>query len=268
MIRRLVSRELVDFRELQRRTERCDLAVVVAGIDQLRSRELEDVMVAYVGKRLFERRINKGGIVGGFIESTAFAMENTFIDKNAIVAGRASIRANARIMGNAYIFGSAVVDGNSMILGNAMVFGQAKVSGGWVGGDAMVYERARVLEYSFVDGNARISGDVVVLGSNTKWAEITDFAVASGSARILGRLYDHSQAYGSATVYSDSELREYSKAYGKASLSGAVLRDHVAAYGDTFIRVAPPFSIQGNLKLRGKAKVMYPIPLPLSGVIY
>ncbi|MGA3020455.1 MAG: hypothetical protein ABSD68_00705 [Candidatus Micrarchaeales archaeon] len=111
-------------------------------------------------ERKMERHRNKNGDVGGFVEETASAGEDTYIGKDALILDSARVYCSALVRDNAQISGNARVSGDAQIYDKARVFGDASISdNARVFGDAWVSCDARVSD------NARVFGDVWVSGS-------------------------------------------------------------------------------------------------------
>jgi len=102
--------------------------------------ELKDLseliqMVIVTGKdsheRHFFRHTNPNGATGGFVESTASAGSEVFIDKRSTVEGEATVTGDVRLLGGARIYGDAVVmakEGSRMTINSSEIFDEVTVS--------------------------------------------------------------------------------------------------------------------------------------------
>ncbi|MDE1846973.1 MAG: hypothetical protein KGH52_02835 [Candidatus Micrarchaeota archaeon] len=149
-----------------------------------------DVMCARIGGREFHRHINASGSVGGFVESTARAMDRAYIGPNAIVAERALVSDAAGVYdlaiasGDCWVRDNARVFGKAAVYGYAHVYGEARVyDGARVFGEAEVFENAKIFELSLVFERAHIHGSAEVGG--TSWA--CGDACIRGDARLYNQ---------------------------------------------------------------------------------
>ncbi len=102
--------------------------------------ELKDVpeliqMIVITGKdgheRHFFRHTNPNGATGGFVESTASAGPEAFIDKKSTVEGEATITGDVRLLNGTRVYGDAVVmakEGSKITINNSEVFDEATIS--------------------------------------------------------------------------------------------------------------------------------------------
>ena len=102
--------------------------------------ELKDVpeliqMVIVTGKdnheRHFFRHANPNGATGGFVESTASAGSDVFIDKRSTVEGEATVTGDVRLLNGARVYGDAVVmakEGSKITINNSEIFDEVTIS--------------------------------------------------------------------------------------------------------------------------------------------
>ncbi len=111
---------------------------------------------------------------GGWKAPTATVDATAYVGPNARVLGTAQLRNTARVED------FAVVEGSAQVLNNAIVSGHA-----WVRGSAVVRDYGRVRDWAIVDGGT-VSGNGRVLEHATTGGNVTDSAVAKGSAIAFG----------------------------------------------------------------------------------
>lgn len=102
--------------------------------------ELRDVseliqMVIVTGKvgheRHFFRHMNPNAATGGFVESTASAGSEVFIDKKSTVEGEATVTGDVRLLNGARVYGNAVViakEGSKITINNSEIFDEVTMS--------------------------------------------------------------------------------------------------------------------------------------------
>ena len=102
--------------------------------------ELKDVpeliqMAIVTGKdgheRHFFRHANPNGATGGFVESTASAGPDVFIDKKSTVEGEATVTGDVRLLNGARVYGDAVVmakEGSKITINNSEIFDEVTIS--------------------------------------------------------------------------------------------------------------------------------------------
>ncbi len=101
--------------------------------------DLKDVpeliqMVIVTGRdgheRHFFRHANPNGATGGFVESTASAGSEAFVDKRSTVEGEATVTGDVRLLNDARVYGDAVVmakDGSRVTINNSEIFDEVTV---------------------------------------------------------------------------------------------------------------------------------------------
>jgi hypothetical protein len=126
-----------------------------------RVRDLQDlnirIMRATCGGRQFDRHIDReDGSAGGWVESTAFAGEDTHITRHVLVLDGATVSGKARLTG--YV----VLSDYSEASDNAELSGAIEVRG-----DARIYEDAKVqgtADGLIIEGGVLLHGNVDLSG--------------------------------------------------------------------------------------------------------
>jgi hypothetical protein len=102
--------------------------------------ELKDVsgliqMVIVTGKdnheRHFFRHTNPNGATGGFVESTASAGSEVFIDKKSTVEEEAAVTGDVRLLNGARVYGDAVVmakEGSRITINNSEICDEVTIN--------------------------------------------------------------------------------------------------------------------------------------------
>ncbi len=102
--------------------------------------ELKDVsgliqMVIVTGKdnheRHFFRHTNPNGATGGFVESTASAGSEVFIDKKSTVEEEATVTGDVRLLNGARVYGDAVVmakEGSRITINNSEICDEVTIN--------------------------------------------------------------------------------------------------------------------------------------------
>jgi hypothetical protein len=129
------ERELKDAHGGHGRKERKIPAVRKESVSELKDVPELIQMVIVTGKdgheRHFFRHTNPNGATGGFVESTASAGFEVFIDKKATVEGEATVTGDVRLLNGARVYGDAVVvarEGSMITINNSEIFDQVTVS--------------------------------------------------------------------------------------------------------------------------------------------